>query len=87
MEEKSKSLNEADTVLIIEDNAVNAALLADIFDKDYRIDVSKRLHEDYGNGKDYYKYHGEKLLILPEKQIELPSKEYLEWHNEHVFLG
>lgn len=56
-------------------------------DKDYRIDVSKRLHEDYGNGKDYYKYHGEKLLILPEKQIELPSKEYLEWHNEHVFLG
>lgn len=37
MEEKSKSLNEADTVLIIEDNAVNAALLADIFDRDYRI--------------------------------------------------
>lgn len=56
-------------------------------DTDYRIDVSKRLHEDYGNGKDYYKYHGEKLLILPEKNIELPSKEYLEWHNEHVFLG
>lgn len=56
-------------------------------DKEYRIDVSKRLHEDYGNGKDYYKYHGEKLLILPEKNIELPSKEYLEWHNEHVFLG
>ncbi|MCF0134423.1 MAG: HNH endonuclease [Blautia sp.] len=56
-------------------------------DKDYRIDVSKRLHEDYGNGKDYYKYHGKKLLILPEKQIELPSLEYLEWHNNNVFLG
>lgn len=56
-------------------------------DKDYRIDVSKRLHEDYGNGKDYYKYHGQKLLILPEKTIQLPSKEYLEWHNENVFLG
>lgn len=56
-------------------------------DTDFRIDVSRRLHEDYGNGKDYYKYHGEKLLILPEKQIELPSKEFLEWHNEHVFLG
>lgn len=56
-------------------------------DKDYRIDVSKRLHEDYGNGKDYYKYHGERLLILPEKNIDLPSREYLEWHNEHVFLG
>lgn len=56
-------------------------------DKDYRIDVSKRLHEDYGNGKDYYKYQGSKLLILPEYTIELPSKEYLEWHNENVFLG
>ena len=56
-------------------------------DRDYRIDVSKKLHEDYGNGKDYYKFHGKKLLILPEKQIELPSREYLEWHNEHVFLG
>lgn len=56
-------------------------------DKDYRIDVSKRLYEDFGNGKDYYKYHGEKLMILPEKVIEFPSKEYLEWHNENVFLG
>lgn len=56
-------------------------------DTDYRIDVSKRLHEDYGNGKDYYKYHGKKLLILPESEIQLPAKEYLEWHNEHRFLG
>ena len=56
-------------------------------DENYRIDVSKRLHEDYGNGKDYYKYHGKKLLILPDKGIQLPAKEYLEWHNEHVFLG
>ena len=56
-------------------------------DQDYRIDVSKRLYEDYGNGKEYYKYKGQKLLILPEKKIELPSKEYLAWHNENVFLA
>lgn len=55
-------------------------------DEDYRIDVSRRLHEDYGNGRDYYKYHGQKLLVLPEKTIDLPSKEYLRWHNESVFL-
>ena len=48
---------------------------------------SKRLYEDYGNGKEYYKYKGQKLLILPEKTIELPSKEYLAWHNENVFLA
>ena len=56
-------------------------------DPDYRINVSRRLHEDYGNGKDYYKHHGQKLLILPEKTIELPSREYLMWHNENVFLA
>ena len=56
-------------------------------DEDYRIDVSKRLHEDYGNGRDYYKYHGQKLLVLPERKIELPSREYLRWHNENVFLA
>lgn len=56
-------------------------------DTDYRINVSNRLHDDYGNGRDYYKYNGKKLLILPEKEIELPSKQFLEWHNENVYLG
>lgn len=54
---------------------------------DYHIEVSKRLHEDYGNGKDYYKYHGEKLLILPDDISQRPSEEYLDWHNNNVFLG
>lgn len=54
--------------------------------EDYRIDVSKRLHEDYGNGEDYYKYHGQKLFILPDKIVEMPSKNFLRWHNQNVFL-
>ena len=56
-------------------------------DEDYRIYVSRRLHEDYGNSRDYYKYHGKKLLILPEKTMELPSKEFLRWQNENVYLA
>ena len=56
-------------------------------DRDYRINVSRRLHEDYGNGRDYYKYHGQKMIILPEKNTELPSIEYLRWHNDNVFLA
>lgn len=56
-------------------------------DKDLRVEVSNRLHEDFGNGKDYYKYHGSKLMILPDNTIQMPSKEYLEWHNENVYLG
>lgn len=54
---------------------------------DYHIEVSQRLHLDYGNGKDYYKYQGEKVLILPKSSFQQPSREYLEWHNEKVYLG
>lgn len=56
-------------------------------DTDYRINVSKRLHEDYGNGRDYYKYDGQKLLILPGSSVDRPSKDFLEWHNENIYLG
>lgn len=54
---------------------------------DFHIEISKRLHSDYGNGRDYYKYHGSELLILPQPQTDLPSAEYLEWHNNNVYLG
>ena len=54
---------------------------------DLHVEVSNRLHDDYGNGKDYYKYHGKQLLIVPDQRILLPSREFLEWHNEHVYLG
>lgn len=37
MVEKSKSMIDADTILIVEDNEINAAILAGIFDSDYRI--------------------------------------------------
>ncbi len=56
-------------------------------DKDYRISVSNHLHDDYGNGRDYYKYHGQELLILPNDVSSRPSKEFIEWHNDHVYLG
>jgi putative restriction endonuclease len=54
---------------------------------DYRVEVSKRLYGDYGNGKDYYKYNGQKLLVLPDQIKQLPDCKFLEWHNEHVYLG
>jgi len=54
---------------------------------DYKTEVSQRLHNDYGNGKDYYRYHGQPLLILPGRENQMPSREYLEWHNENVYLG
>ncbi len=54
---------------------------------EFVIEVSKRLNEDYGNGKDYYRFHGSKLQIVPSSSIELPSQEYIMWHNERCYKG
>lgn len=56
-------------------------------DKNLTIEVSHRIKEDFGNGKEYYAHHGSKLLILPENKDHLPDPYYLEWHNENVYLG
>ena len=55
--------------------------------KDYRVEVSSRLHDDYGNGRDYYKYHGQNLLILPDLKMQRPDPRFLEWHNDTVYRG
>ncbi len=54
---------------------------------DYSIEVSKRIKEEYENGKEYYRYHGKKLMIIPDNIRERPSGSYLVWHNENVFPG
>lgn len=55
--------------------------------EDLQIEVSKRIKEDYGNGKEYYAYHGKKLAEMPQEQQERPSTQFLLWHNEHVYLA
>lgn len=54
---------------------------------DKKVEVSNRIKEDYGNGREYYKLHGKELIILPHNYEERPAKEYIEWHNENIFLG
>ena len=53
---------------------------------DYRINVSQRIHEEFDNGKEYYALHGRELQ-LPERTIDRPSREFVEWHNNTVFTG
>jgi len=50
------------------------------------IEVSRRIKEEYDNGKYYYTLHG-KEINRPERLIDQPSKEYLTWHNENRFKG
>jgi len=55
--------------------------------EDYRIEVSKRIKEDYGNGREYYQMHGKPLVVLPSNILELPSREYIRWHNKNVYVS
>lgn len=56
-------------------------------DKYLTVEVSHRIKEDFGNGKEYYAHHGNKLIILPDQKDQLPEPHYLQWHNENVYLG
>lgn len=51
---------------------------------DFHVEVSKRIREEYKNGREYYALHG-KELNLPSNRLYLPSSEYIEWHNQEVY--
>jgi len=55
--------------------------------EDNIIEVSRRIKEDYGNGKEYYAFHGKPLTVMPDRVEERPSREFLLWHNKNVFAG
>ena len=50
------------------------------------LEVGTRLREEFQNGKSYYPLHGTRLQ-LPGPDPLRPSSEFLQWHNERVFLG
>lgn len=52
----------------------------------YRIEVSKRIKEEFENGKEYYRCHGSQIR-LPSNAIDSPSSEYLKWHNANIYRG
>ncbi len=65
-----------------------------LFDRGYitinpelHIEISKRIKEDYGNGREYYALHGKKLAEIPERDNDRPSSQFLQWHNENVYLA
>lgn len=47
--------------------------------------VSRRLKDEWHNGKEYYAHHGRPLMIRPECPTERPSADYLSWHNDNRF--
>jgi putative restriction endonuclease len=57
------------------------------FTNEYRIEVSRKIKEEYENGKEYYRFHGYELLILPERIMDRPNIDHIEWHNNNIYNG
>ena len=62
-----------------------------LFDRGYvtvtpklHIEVSKRIKEEFENGREYYRLHGQEMRP-PAARHMYPASESLAWHNEKVF--
>lgn len=53
---------------------------------DYHFEVSRRIKEDYENGRDYYALQGHSIHLPPKKEF-YPAPEFLTWHNDKIFLS
>ncbi|HPR53314.1 MAG TPA: HNH endonuclease [Deltaproteobacteria bacterium] len=53
---------------------------------DYRFEVSRRIRDEFENGRDYYSLQGRSLSMPGEKSMR-PSGEFILWHNENVYRG
>ena len=54
-------------------------------DPSYRLIVSPRLREEFGNGRQFYERAGHQIA-LPRRQPDRPRREALGWHLDEVFL-
>jgi putative restriction endonuclease len=53
---------------------------------DHRVEVSKRIREEFDNGRHYYALHGQPLAILPREEAARPAPEFLKWHHS-IYKG
>jgi putative restriction endonuclease len=51
---------------------------------EHRLEVSRRLKEDFSNGRSYYPLHGS-VVAVPSSAAHRPDGALLEWHNNNVF--
>jgi putative restriction endonuclease len=53
---------------------------------DLRFEVSRRIKEEFENGRHYYALHGQPISA-PQEALQRPEPAALSWHNEHCFRG
>jgi putative restriction endonuclease len=52
----------------------------------YRVEVSRRIKDEFENGHEYYAEHG-KTIAVPDTPALRPAEEFLVWHNENVYVA
>jgi putative restriction endonuclease len=64
-----------------------------LFDRGYvtvtpelRVEVRRRLREDWENGRDYYAFHG-MPISPPGRESDRPDPAALTWHNQQRFVA
>jgi len=53
---------------------------------DLRFEVSRRIKEEFDNGKHYYALHGQRIAV-PVHVLQQPDRAALLWHNENLYRG
>jgi putative restriction endonuclease len=53
---------------------------------DLHFEVSRRIKEEYENGRHYYALHGQSIAVPPRAE-QRPDPAALRWHNEHCYRG
>ena len=53
---------------------------------DRRFAVSGRLRDEYANGRVYYELEGREI-VLPDRRLDQPDRDALEWHGDVIFRG
>jgi len=53
-------------------------------DPAYRLQVSPRLREEFGNGEQFYSRAGQPITV-PLRRVDRPERDFLEWHLDEVF--
>jgi putative restriction endonuclease len=53
---------------------------------DLLFEVSRRIREEFDNGRHYYELHGQSIREPDDPSLR-PDPAALNWHNEHVFRG
>ena len=53
---------------------------------DLRFEVTRRIRQEFENGRQYYELHGRKIAV-PDDLQSRPDRAPLEWHSGNRFLG